>query len=243
MLIDYIVVLTPLGSIKKEISFYNLLKHKISLKKLTNIYEYIISPKSFIKMIKRKRKVRYLFKNDTPPDIFHVNSISLINKDINGIFKKGNIIFCSKMLNMIGVIDIKEEKLLWSWGQKRLELPHHPTLLENGNILIFDNGSKNRKYSRIIELNPSTEKIVWEYKDKPPESFFSPWGGASQRLPNGNTLITDSVKGRVFEITKNGEMVWEFHNPKKYKNGKRATIYRMMRITDLENYPKLKELE
>ena len=59
-------------------------------------------------------------------------------------------------------------------------------------------------------------------------------------MPNGNTLITESNKGHVFEVTRDGEIVWEFYSPyidliKK----KRAVIYRMMRITDPENYPNL----
>ena len=58
-------------------------------------------------------------------------------------------------------------------------------------------------------------------------------------MPNGNTLITDSNNGRVFEVTKNGEVVWEFYNIDTDTNGKRSKIYRMMRITNLDNLPKL----
>ncbi|MHC4269784.1 MAG: arylsulfotransferase family protein [Planctomycetota bacterium] len=239
---DYIVMLSADGKIKKELSLYKILKKNISNKKLDNIYRWIIIPKNIKAMIKQKMVHGFIFKNDTPMDILHTNTIEVINKDINNIFKKGNILFCSKMLNLIGVINIKEESLLWSWGLNNLELPHHPTLLENGNILIFDNGASSRKYSRIIELNPSTKKIVWKYEGSPSESFYSSWGGANQRLESGNTLITESTKGRVFEITKNGDIVWEFYNPDKEKNGKRATIYRMMRITYPEQYLFIKEL-
>jgi hypothetical protein len=37
--------------------------------------------------------------------------------------------------------------------------------------------------------------------------------GSAQRLPNGNTLITESAFGRVFEVTKEGEIVWDYVNP------------------------------
>jgi len=37
--------------------------------------------------------------------------------------------------------------------------------------------------------------------------------GYAQRLPNGNTLITESSFGRFFEVTKQGEIVWEYVNP------------------------------
>jgi len=105
-----------------------------------------------------------------------------------------------------------------------------PTLLENGNILIYDNGA-NRSYSRIVEFNPISESIEWEYKANPPQQFYSKLRGSNQRLPNGNTLICDSENGRAFEVTKDKEIVWEFYNPEIQK-GKRKLIYRMMRITD-----------
>jgi predicted Rdx family selenoprotein len=53
-------------------------------------------------------------------------------------------------------------------------------------------------------------------------------------LPNGNTLITESTIGRVFEITKNGTIVWEWFNPEINKDGKREGVYKMVR------YPKNK---
>jgi hypothetical protein len=37
--------------------------------------------------------------------------------------------------------------------------------------------------------------------------------GNAQRLPNGNTLITESAFGRFFEVTREGEIVWEYVNP------------------------------
>ncbi len=228
---DYIIVLTPQGKIKKEISLYKILKSEIIKGKLADIYHWLIMPRNIIMMMGQERKFKRLFSHSIAPDIFHTNTIELINNDINSIFKKGNILFCSKVLNLIGVINIKSEKLLWSWGTNCLERPHHPTLLANGNILVFDNGTK-RNSSRVLELNPITGKIVWRYEAIPPESFFSSWGGSNQRLPNGNTLITDSANGRIFEITKDGKIVWEFFNPIKDKKGRRATIYRMMRITE-----------
>ena len=53
--------------------------------------------------------------------------------------------------------------------------------------------------------------------------------GAAQRLPNGNTLITESERGRVFEVTPQKEIVWEFWNPEIVK-GARKRIYRLTRL-------------
>ena len=96
----------------------------------------------------------------------------------------------------------------------------------------------------MVELDPSRKKIVWEYRSDSPQQFFSVSRGSSQRLPNGNTLITESDKGCVFEVTSGGEMVWEFFNPEiKMEDEKRAAIYRMTRIIDFKKYPFLENLE
>jgi len=180
---------------------------------------------------------RFSLGNDKPFDIFHNNTIEIIDRNINGLCKKGDILISIKWLDLIGIVDVEKEELIWSWGPGNLSRQHHPTLLEKGNILIFDNGIK-RYYSRIVELDPLTKGIVWEYKANSPYKFYSSGRGSSQRLPNGNTLITESNKGRVFEITRDGRTVWEFYNPEiRTKKRQRSAIYRMMRITDPENSP------
>jgi len=171
----------------------------------------------------------------------HNNAVTIIPRDIPGVCKRGDILISSRSLNLIGILDPEKEKLIWSWGPGTLDKQHHPTLLKNGHILIFDNGT-DRGFSRILELDPVTKTIVWQYEADPPDSFFSKVRGSAQRLPNGNTLITDSDSGRVFEVTKEGETVWDFYNPDKKENGKRYSIYRMMRITDPYDYPKLRNL-
>jgi hypothetical protein len=54
--------------------------------------------------------------------------------------------------------------------------------------------------------------------------------GDAQALPNGNVLITESTKGRVLEITRAGEIVWEFWSPTRGEANRRRQIYRMLRL-------------
>ena len=65
----------------------------------------------------------------------------------------------------------------------------------------------------MIELDPSNGETRWSYRGTPERPFYSEFCGASQRLANGNTLITESGQGRAFEVTSAGDIVWEFHNP------------------------------
>ncbi|XUW99686.1 MAG: aryl-sulfate sulfotransferase [Dehalogenimonas sp.] len=107
-----------------------------------------------------------------------------------------------------------------------------------GNILVFDNGgwagygapnpgsrsgvnNAVRDFSRVLEFDPVTLEIVWQYTAKEAgfrtpiygSKFYSSIVSAAQRLPNGNTLITEGVEGRLFEITREHEIVWEYVNP------------------------------
>ena len=53
---------------------------------------------------------------------------------------------------------------------------------------------------------------------------------SAQRLPNGNTLITESMNGRIFETTVEFEIVWEYVNPYFTKKENRNSIYRAYRV-------------
>ena len=145
-------------------------------------------------------------------------------------FRKGNVIFSMRNVDTIGVIDKETGEVVWAWGPGILDKQHMPTMLENGNILVYDNGTA-RKFTRILEIAPATGEIVWEYRADPPKSFFSPTRGSNQRLPNGNTFIAESDSGRLFEVTREGEMVWEFLNPDLTKAGKRMPLYRSIRYS------------
>jgi len=234
---DRILALSPEGEIKKNISIFKMLKDKIPPRSFGKIYAWIIMPHNLLEMLITKKNKAFAFQGwfHCPSDIFHTNTVEIIDKDIKGVCGKGDLLICVRNLDTIGILNVEKEELIWQWGPGELRMPHHPTMLKNGNILIFDNGWE-RKFSRIVELNPVTRKIVWEYKADQPEEFFSLKRGANQRLPNGNTLITESDKGHVFEITRDGKIVWEFYSPE-IERGQRKAIYRMMRIINTKRLP------
>lgn len=124
-------------------------------------------------------------------------------------FRKGNILFSLDKLCTIGIIDYQTKKIVWAWGPGFIRNQHTPIMLENGHILVFDNGTYYQ-HSRIIELDPLTEKIVWEYHAQPEKDFYSYVWGNAQPLPNGNILVIESTQNRIFEITPDGKIVWDF---------------------------------
>jgi hypothetical protein len=143
----------------------------------------------------------------------YVNSVTML--------PDGNLLMSQRLLNCLRVIDKESGDTLWKWGEKELGHPHNVSLLENGNILVFDNGwhrhgtgiGEKVPFSRILEINRESGEIVWEYVDPNPTNFFSANISGCQRLPNGNTFICEGGKGRFFEVTKNFEIVWEYINP------------------------------
>ena len=149
-----------------------------------------------------------------PADWAHANTIEYLPDTPLGRrdsrFKQGNLLFSLRAVDIIGIIDPEKDSIVWAWGPGVLDGQHQPTMLPDGNILIFDNGTY-RGYSVIRELNPESGEEVWQYKDS--ERFFSPFRSGNQRLPNGNTFICECDAGRLFEVTPEGETVWSFYNP------------------------------
>ena len=68
---------------------------------------------------------------------------------------------------------------------------------------------------------------MWSYSAP---NFFSTNISSAQRLPNGNTLITEGAPGRVFEVTKEREIVWEYMNPPSKFGRKSNAVYRAYRL-------------
>jgi outer membrane protein assembly factor BamB len=137
----------------------------------------------------------------------------------NGVFEEpdGNLLVSFRNISTVIRIDRPTGRILWKLGAPPLSGQHAPTLLANGNVLLFDNGphrlDESFPFSRAIEVNPATNEIVWKYQEPRPFNFYSPRISNAERLPNGNTLINEGVFGRFFEVTPAGDVVWEFVNP------------------------------
>jgi len=147
-------------------------------------------------------------------DIFHTNTIEVFDGShahVAPIFKRGNALISVRELNVIAIVDMELREVVWAitgLGKKQ----HQPTLLDNGNMLLFDNFG-NAGTSKVIEFDPLTLQVQWRYPDDAAVDFFSATCGSNQRLANGNTLITETDRGRAFELDAEGDIVWEFLNP------------------------------
>ncbi len=127
---------------------------------------------------------------------------------------------------------------------------HHVHLIPKGlpgagDLLVFDNGGASgygytspiaprgygalaRASSRVLEINPVTLELVWSYQA--PGKFYAANISSAQRLPNGDTLITEGPDGRSFEVTREGQIVWEYVNPLFAGPRQSNAVYRAYRV-------------
>lgn len=168
-------------------------------------------------------------RDDYPFDWAHNNTGQSLPRsavDTDRRFTPGNILFSYRSLDTIGTIDRASGEIVWAWGPGVLDGQHQPTMMPDGRILIFDNGTR-RGWSRVLVLDPLTEEITWEYRAEPKESFFSAYISGAQLLPNGNLLVCEGGPGHLFEVTPDKEVVWNYRSP--YSGG--YGIYRATRYS------------
>ncbi len=137
----------------------------------------------------------------------HANAISPL--------PDGDFLISFRRLNTVGVIDRQTRKMKWEHRDDSWGMQHDCEPLANGNITLFANGCNiaTNPFSRVIEIDPRTRKTVWEYRGKPSYTFFSPHISGAQRLWSGNTLICEGQWGRIFEVSPEGDIVWEYVSP------------------------------
>ena len=75
--------------------------------------------------------------------------------------------------------------------------------------MLYDNGMYASS-SRVVEIDPKTNKVVWQTPANVNRGHFSQYISGAERLPNGNTLICSGAQGRFFEVTREQEIVWEY---------------------------------
>ena len=140
----------------------------------------------------------------------HANTISPL--------PNGDYLVSYRVLNLLVIIDRQTGQLKWEYHNPELGGQHDCQMLDNGNILVFANGfdvpGARPNFSQVWEIEPESKEIVWRYfaKDNP-LTFWSPHISGCQRLSSGNTLICEGGQGCIFEVTPDGEVVWEYINP------------------------------
>lgn len=193
---DFLVIMTPGGKITK----------KISISDAVNKTEY--------------RRLLWYVPYYTLEDPLHTNNVDLLNKQMAEhlrakipVAAEGQVLLSFREFagGSLALLDVEKEEIVWLSRGPWLS-QHDPDILPNGNLMVFD----NRGYfgpggqSRVIEVDPTTLGIVWQYAGNQDQKLDSWIRSSQQLLPNGNLLITDSNNGRLVEVNRAGEIVWEY---------------------------------
>lgn len=151
--------------------------------------------------------------------ILHLNSFALLGPNkwaaTDARFDPRNLLISMREPNKVFIVEPSSGRVMWSFGRGIGQ--HHARMIPpgfpgGGNILIHDNGDTcgappvTRLWSRILEVDPTTGRIEWSFVDRP--TFFNPFMGSVQRLPNGNTLIGEGANGVAFEVDADGNRLW-----------------------------------
>ena len=102
-------------------------------------------------------------------------------------------------------------------------------LFSNRHELVTDDDEEPMPFSRIVEFTPAMDadgnyimnvgedylpaEPAWTYDGLPDDPFYSRFASGVERLPDGNTLITAASPGHLYEVTMDGERVWEYIPP------------------------------
>lgn len=151
----------------------------------------------------------WITANKSAGELFHSNSLEVLDgrlAHVDPAFRRGNLLISARSISTVFVVDPDRGEIVWVYRDDFVH-QHDARTLDNQHLLLFDNSLKN---SRVLEIELATREAVWSYSGTSEEPFFSFSCGTAQRLENNNTLITESDTGRAFEITVDGEIVWEF---------------------------------
>jgi len=190
---DFLVILSPDGTVEQKISLLDAMAASPYRKFLAALSDY------------------------GRQDPLHANAAKPIDAKsatAPASWQAGDVLLSFRESGLLAVLDPRQGRFVWAargpWlGQ------HDPSLLQNGHILLFDNlGNVDMQgSSRVLEINPADGAIAWQYAGAQGHPLESILRSNAQRLPNDNTLITESDGGRLVEVTPAGEIAWEFLNP------------------------------
>lgn len=170
-------------------------------------------------------------------DFTHLNDVEVLTPELAPafpMFEAGDLLVSLRNLDLLMVISPVTGQIKWTQTGPFLR-QHDPDFLATGQISVFDNRRDNNDGklfggSRILAIDPGTGRVTTLYGARTGENFYTNEMGAHQWLQNGNLLISESNKGRAFEVDRDGKVVWSYVN--RWTNGSVGKISEATRYPD-----------
>ena len=149
----------------------------------------------------------------------HMNDVEILSAKMApdfDAFEAGDILVSLRNINSLLVIDSKSERVKWI-SPPVLIYQHDPDFLAGGYITSYDNRPNRLGHdapefggSRIVQIRPDFGEVEVIVSSTAKNEFDSSHGGKHQNLPNGNILIVEPERARIFEVNRAGDLVWSW---------------------------------
>jgi hypothetical protein len=171
-------------------------------------------------------------------DWTHVNDVDRV--------ADGRYLVSPRNFDQVILLDRETKETVWRLGADDehdvLHEQHNPDHLEgpDGEPTVLVADSENDRVVEYACVGDAADPVAGSAPDCEWTEVWSVsgfnWPRDADRLPNGNTLVTDSLNHRVVEVTPEGEVVWEFYAPwapydserPKYGDGSNGSTMREM---------------
>ncbi|MDG5775645.1 aryl-sulfate sulfotransferase [Haloarculaceae archaeon H-GB1-1] len=136
-------------------------------------------------------------------DWTHLNDVDAVGD--------GRFLLSPRNFDQVLLVDRSSKEIVMRLGRdgqfETLHAQHNPDFLRgtNGTPTLLVADSENDRVVEYTRIDGDWER-TWTVTGLN-------WPRDADRLPNGNTLITDTHNQRVVEVTPRGEVVWEFYAP------------------------------
>ena len=149
-------------------------------------------------------------------DTMHLNDVEPFPSSMQpGLFSPGDLLISLRNIHTVLVFTAATGRIKHVWTGAFVR-QHDPDFLDGNTISVFDNNNvappASGQQSQILLLSAVSKDRTVYYAGDEETPFYTNIMGKHQWLPNGNLLISESMRGRAFEIDRDGRVVWEYIN-------------------------------